>query len=161
MTNTQLVFRIVLALHLVGVIVMAGTTLVDYFTFRTFCKLMDRGDPGAIGLLPVMSRFGALVRSGAVLIIFTGVCLLILCKDVYSEPWLKAKLVFVIGLVFHGMLVGNQQGMKFRSLIAQKDRLLLQQIATSRANLDRFYWIQLALFLVIILISLIGPAQRR
>ena len=113
-----------------------------------------------MGLLSIMSKFGILVRAGAGTIILTGIGLLILSKDIWEQPWFRLKLVLVIGLFLHGMLVGNPHGMKFRSLVAQNDGHLLQDIVSERASLDRFYIVQLALFLVIILVSVIAPGNR-
>lgn len=52
------------------------------------------------------------------------------------------------------MLVGNAHGMRFRRFVAENSS---GAIAVERASLDRFYIVQLALFLVIILVSVIGP----
>jgi hypothetical protein len=159
MRSPQLFFRILLALHIIGIIVMAGTTLVDYMTFKTFCKLADQRDDRSVGLLSVMSKFGILVRTGAGMIILTSIGLVILSKDILQQPWFRLKLVLVTGLFLHGMLVGNPHGMRFRSLVAKNDGHLLQEIASERASLDRFYIVQLALFLVIVLLSVIAPGN--
>jgi hypothetical protein len=159
MRSPQLFFRILLALHIIGIIVMAGTTVVDYMTFKTFCKLADQRDDRSVGLLSVMSKFGILVRTGAGMIILTSIGLVILSKDILQQPWFRLKLVLVTGLFLHGMLVGNPHGMRFRSLVAKNDGHLLQEIASERASLDRFYIVQLALFLVIVLLSVIAPGN--
>jgi len=90
-------------------------------TFKTFCKLADQQDDRSMGLMPVMSKFGILVRAGAGMIILTGIGLLILSKDIWQQSWFRLKLVLVIGLFLHGMLVNNEHGMKFRSLVAEND----------------------------------------
>jgi len=135
---------------------MAGTTVVDYITFKTFCKLTDQGDDRSLGLLPLMSKYGGLVRAGAVIIILTGLGMLVLLKGVWWEQlWFKIKMALVIMLILHGMFVGNKQGLKFRKIIADNGTGLIQQIADLRTNLNRFYLIQLAIFFVIILVSVI------
>ena len=159
MRNPQFLFRILLALHIIGIIVMAGTTVVDYMTFKIFCRLADQRDDRSVGLLSLMSKFGILVRAGAGTIILTSIGLLVLSKDILRQPWFRLKLMLVTGLFLHGMLVGNPHGMKFRSLVVENKGHLLQEIASERASLDRFYIIQLVLFLVIILLSVIAPGS--
>ncbi|HTI93119.1 MAG TPA: hypothetical protein VL727_21115 [Puia sp.] len=159
MRNPQFLFRILLTLHIIGIIVMAGTTVVDYMTFKIFCRLADQRDDRSVGLLSVMSKFGILVRAGAGTIILTSIGLLVLSKDILRQPWFRLKLMLVTGLFLHGMLVGNPHGMKFRSLVAENKGHLLQEIASERASLDRFYIIQLVLFLVIIFLSVIAPGS--
>jgi|GEM_PF-339413 len=158
MRSPQLLFRILLALHIIGVVVMAGTTVVDYMTFKIFCKLTNLQDSRSVGLVSIMSKFGLLVRAGAGMIILTGIGLGLQSRDIWEEPWFRIKLVLVTGLFLHGMLVGNQHGMRFRSLVIKNDAHLLKDIASERASLDRFYILQLALFLAIILVSVIAPA---
>ena len=159
MRNPQFFFRLLLALHIIGIVVMTGTTVVDYMTFKIFCKLADQRPDRSVGLLPVMSKFGVLVRAGAGTIILTGIGLLVLSKDILQQPWFHLKLVLVTGLFLHGILVGNPHGMRFRSLVADNNGHLLQEIASERAILDRFYIVQLALFLIIILVSVIAPGS--
>jgi uncharacterized membrane protein len=156
MRTPQLFFRILLALHIIGIVVMAGTTVVDYMTFKVFCKLADQRDDRSMGLLSVMSKFGILVRSGAGIIVLSGIGLMLLSGDILQLPWFWVKLALVIVLVLHGILVGNPHGMRFRELVAGKEGHLLQDIGAERASLDRFYIVQLALFLAIILLSVIG-----
>ena len=90
--NMNLFFRILLVLHLCGLTIMAGTTVVDYFTFKTFCRLANVGDNREQGLLPIMSRYGELVRIGAAILIFSGLTMLVLEKGVWLEPWFKIKI---------------------------------------------------------------------
>lgn len=160
MKSQQLFFRILLALHIIGIILMAGSTIVDYMTFKLFCKLTDQRDSRSEGLLSVMSKFGMLVRSGAGLIILTGIGLLMVSNDIWYRRGFKLKMVLVIVLFLHGMLVGNVHGVRFRSLVEGKKGHLLGEVMSERAILDRFYVIQLGLFLVIILVSVIAVRRE-
>ena len=155
--NTPLFIRTLLALHLGGLTIMAGTTVVDYFTFKTFCRMTDEGNNRSLGLLPIMARYGELVRIGAAILILTGIVMLVLANGVWwGQRWFKIKLALVILLILNGMFVGNIQGLKFRKIVMDSPALV-QQIVDVRANLNRFYLMQLTMFLLIILISVIQP----
>jgi hypothetical protein len=154
--NTTLFLRIFLALHLTGLVIMAGTTVVDYFTFKVFCKLTDEGDSRSLGLLPIMARYGELVRTGAVIIILTGISMLVLAKGVWWEQlWFKIKMALVVLLILNGMFVGNKQGLKFRKIFTDNSPDLIQQAVDIRTNLNNFYLMQLTIFFAIILVSVI------
>jgi hypothetical protein len=155
MIKTQIFYRLILSLHLIGMVVMAGTTLIDYFTFKTFCKLTDQGDNRALGLLPMMSKYGSLVRTGAGIIILTGIAMLLLSKGLWQQPWFKIKMVLVICLVLNGLFAGKKQGLKFRSLLNENGSHVLQDTSAIKANLHFFYLLQLSLFFIIILVSMV------
>lgn len=152
--KARMLLQMLLALHLSGLVIMAGTTLVDYITYRTFWKSADRGDESAAGLLPVMERYGGMIRTGGALLVLTGIGMMIIVKGVWAEQlWFRIKMGLVVILVLNGVLGGNKQGGKLRQLIAAGSPDFLQQTAGIRARLNRFYLVQLAVFLLIIFIS--------
>ena len=154
----NLFFRILLVLHFCGLTIMAGTTVVDYFTFKTFCRLANVGDNREQGLLPIMSRYGELVRIGAAILIFSGLTMLILEKGVWLEPWFKIKIALVVLLVLNGMFVGNSLGLKFRKMIIDS-AATAEQITDIKRSLNLFYLAQLTIFLLIIMVSVIRTNQ--
>ena len=91
------------------------------------------------------------------LILMAGIAMLLLSKDLWSQPLFKVKLALAITLVLHGMLVGNPQAAKFRTLITQNNTTSIQNITQ---NLNRFYILQLTLFFIIILISVSLPRDH-
>jgi hypothetical protein len=148
--------RVLLALHITGIVIMAGTTMIDYLTFKTFWKFADQGDVRSLGLIPLMAKYGAFIRAGAGTIILTGITMLILQKGVWwGQPWFKVKMILVVLLVLNGLLVGNKQGHKLREMVTAHTSDFMQYTMGIRESMNRFYPIQLALFFLIILISII------
>jgi len=155
----NLLLRVLLALHLCGLVLMAGTTVIDYFTFKTFCNLAGSGDSRAQGLLTVMARYGGLVRTGAVLLILTGVLMFAINSSWWEELWFKTKLALALLLVLNGIFVGNSLGLKFRKL-ALNNAVFAQQGDAVCTQLNRFYVLQLILFALLIAISVIRPTRQ-
>lgn len=152
--KTHLLLRILLAFHLTGLTIMAGTTIIDFFTFKTFCRLIDHNDNKALHLIPLMSGYGSFVRAGAAILILTGAGMFLMMKGIWWEQlWFKIKIVLVLLLVLNGILVGNKQGTRLRNMAYEGFPDLIQRTVHIRANLDRFYVTQLALFFIIILVS--------
>ena len=151
-----LFLRVLLALHITGIVIMAGTTMIDYLTFRTFWKFADQGDFRSLSLIPLMAKYGAFIRTGAVILMLTGCIMLILEKNVrWHQLRFKVKMVLVILLVLNGLFVGNKQGHKLRETIIANASDFIQHTIGIRESMNRFYPIQLILFFLIILISLI------
>ena len=151
-----LTLRFLLALHIIGIVIMAGTTMIDYLTFRVFWRFAEAGDSRALGLIPLMARYGAFVRTGAITIILTGIALFVLDKGaIWAEPWFRVKTILVIILILNGLFVGNRQGHRLREAVAMHGADLLSNALPIREAMSRFYPIQLSLFFLIIIISMI------
>ena len=151
-----LIGRVLLALHIAGIVMMAGTTMIDYLSFKTFWEWADSGDARAPGLVPLMARYGTLIRTGAITIILTGIALFILDKGIiWSQPWFKIKTVLVVILILNGLLIGNKQGHRLREAVMAHSTDFIHHTLSIRESMNWFYPIQLALFFLIIIISVI------
>jgi len=154
--KTYLILRVLLALHIAGIVIMAGTTMIDYLTFKTFCQFTDTGDDRAIGLIPLMAKFGAFVRTGAITLILTGSALLIMDKGaIWGEIWFKIKLALLIAVIVNGIFIGNKQGHQLRATVMAHTTDISRYTAHIRDSLSRFYPIQLTLFFLLILVSML------
>lgn len=154
--KTYLIVSLLLALHLSGIVMMAGATLMDYITFRTFWAFADVGDNRGIGLLQLMVKYGDFIRAGGAVIIITGLAMFAIDKGAReNELWFRVKMVLVFLLVVNGMFAGNKYGEAFRKEIAGNGPDFTLHSSAQRVALGRFYIVQLSLFLLIILASTI------
>lgn len=156
----QLIVRGLVALHIIGIVMMAGTTMIDYLTFKTFWKLADHGNERSLGLIPLMARYGALIRTGAITLMLTGIALFILQKtDWLHQFWFKVKLGLFFLLLLNGLFVGNTQGHKFRETVTAHASDFAGHSLQIRKTLNLFYPVQLTLFFLTISISMIQPGK--
>jgi uncharacterized membrane protein len=133
---------------------MAGTTIVDYSTFKTFWKLIDNGQGRSTGLLEATSKFPRLAGIGAALLILTGIGMMALTHGVFGEQlWFRIKFALVIILILNSLLVGRRQGLKLRKIMTADDSDTTRQADSLRASLNRFYLSQLIIFFIIIFLS--------
>jgi len=152
--NTQTFFQCFLTLHITGLTIMAGTTLVDYITFKTFWKLFDKGKEKSAILLRAMSKFPMLIGVGAILTIGTGIGMMALTNGVFGEQlWFRIKFALVIILILNGLLVGRRQGVKLQKIMNDNTANITQQINKVRSNLKIFHTSQLVIFFIIIFLS--------
>jgi hypothetical protein len=102
------------------------------------------------------TEYGAFVRTGAAIIILTGITLLILEKGIsWKQLWFTIKLGLGLLLMLNGLLIGNKQGHKLREAVTAHADDFLQHTINIRESMNRFYPVQLALFFLIILTSVI------
>jgi len=154
--KTFIFLRVLLAFHIASLVVMAGTTVIDYITYRTFWEFVDKDDSRARGLLPLMEKYGKVVRAGGALLLITGIAMLAWVDGVWwHQRWFKIKMVLVFLLILNGTLIGNRHGVALRNAIETPDENFIQTTSLMRVTLNRFYISQLALFFSIVLISAI------
>jgi hypothetical protein len=154
--KTFIILRVLLALHITSLVIMAGTTAIDYITFRTFWEFADKDDPRARGLLPMMEKYGAVVRAGGAMLLITGIAMLAWVDGVWwHQRWFKIKMVLVALLLLNGVIVGNKHGVAFRKQVDANTTGFMQSTSSLRITLNRFYIRQLTLFFIIVLISAI------
>jgi len=132
---------------------MAGTTMIDYVTFRTFLDKAGSNYRTSPGLLPMMAQYGTFVRAGGAVLLISGAVMLMLSPGVWQQGWFRVKIALVVLLILNGTVVGNRNGVAFRKMAVENTSDFLQRSADIGATLNRFYITQLGLFFLIILIS--------
>jgi hypothetical protein len=143
-----------LVLHLTGLILMAGTTFVDYITFKTFWKQFALDREKSLGLLEATGKFSRLIGIGAALLIVTGIGMMAITKGVFGEQlWFRIKFGLVIILVLNGLLIGRRLGVRLRKTIAGGGINATLQTERFRNGLNWFHLVQLLVFLTIIFLS--------
>jgi uncharacterized membrane protein len=152
--NLQILLQTLLVLHLSGLVIMAGTTVVDYSVFKTFWKQIDRGEPRSAGLMEAASKFSRLIGIGAALLILTGIGMMAITHGAFGEQlWFRIKFGLVIILILNGILAGRRQALKLGTVIENSGTTLAAEAFVIRARLSRFYLVQLCLFLLIVFLS--------
>ena len=143
-----------LVLHLTGLILMAGTTFVDYITFKTFCKQFGLDRERSLGLLEATGKFSRLIGIGAALLIVTGIGMMAITKGVFGEQlWFRIKFALVIVIIANALLNGRRLGLKLRKTVADGGVNATLQTESFRTRLNWFHLIQLVVFLAIIFLS--------
>ena len=143
-----------LVLHLTGLILMAGTTFVDYITFKTFWKQFGLDRERSLGLLEATGKFSRLIGIGAALLIVTGIGMMAITKGVFGEQlWFRIKFALVIVIIANALLNGRRLGLKLRKTVADGGVNATLQTESFRTRLNWFHLIQLVVFLAIIFLS--------
>ncbi len=144
-----------LSLHLMALILMAGTTLIDFITLRSFWRLFEKQKEKAIGLLEATASYSRMIGIGAAILIITGFGMMFVTHGVFGEQlWFRIKFVFVILLVANGVFIGRRLGLRLRKTVSGADQINPERIMQVRKSMYRFHISQLLIFTVIIFLSI-------
>ena len=144
-----------LSLHLIALILMAGTTLIDFVTVRGFWRLFEKQKEKAFGLLEVTAAYYRLIGIGAAILIITGFGMMFVTHGIFGEQlWFRIKFVFVLLLVANGVFIGRRLGLRLRKTVAVTDQPNPEGTRQVRKSLYRFHLSQLLIFTIIIFLSI-------
>jgi len=149
-------YHIALILHIIGIILLAGVTLVDYVLFRQFWLQVAIDRPGALGVQQGLSKLAALIRLGGILLVLSGVAMMAITRGAFGEQlWFRVKFILIIFIIINGIGLGRRQGKNLRRLLtaggpaAHGDTAFL----TIQKRLRLFHLLQLMLLLSIFILS--------
>jgi hypothetical protein len=146
-------FPTFLMLHLTALVLMAGTTLVDYLSYASLWKSLRQGERPTV-LINLMDKLPRVIGIGAAMLILTGIGMMILTHGVFGEQiWFRIKFGLVILVILNGLLIGRRQGVKLRRILENSEPDLTGDVHKVKSRLGRFHLTQLLLFLFIIFLS--------
>ncbi|MFS2189594.1 hypothetical protein ACCC92_23155 [Mucilaginibacter sp. Mucisp84] len=152
--NTSLFLPALLILHLTGLTIMAGTTIVDFTVFKTFWKHFNDDKDKSKGILTGTSKSSTLIGVGAALLVITGIGMMALTHGVFGEQlWFRIKIGIVLVLMLNGIFFGRKQGEELRMIMNNDKAYLAERVDQIKVNLNIFFTVQLILFFSIVFLS--------
>ncbi|HWV68310.1 hypothetical protein [Chitinophaga sp.] len=143
-----------LMLHLLALILMAGTTFIDFINYRMFWKLFNHRKEQAAGILSASAKFPRLIGIGAGFLIITGVGMIAVTHGVWAQQiWFRIKMILVLLLILNGIFNGNRLSAKLRAVISGNVPDLAQRLLNLKGKLLAFHLLQFAFLLLIIFLS--------
>ena len=143
-----------LVLHITGFTLMAGTIIADFSVGMRLNKYLLSDKPRAATMLEGISGFPRLIGLGALLLLVTGIDMVVLFKGVVIKLlWFKIKMVLVVLVALNGALIIRRQEWKLKDLLLENNNGLNNRILSVKRNMSVFHVLEIALFLVIFLLS--------
>jgi len=137
-----------------ALVLMAGTTLVDFIAYRTLWQIISQKKELQAGLLNLMAKLPRIIGIGAAVLVFSGIGMMALTHGVFGEQlWFRIKFGLVVLLILNGLVIGRRLGLKLRKLLTEDGPVITAQANAVRANLSRFHIAQLSIFCGIIFLS--------
>lgn len=152
--TTQNWMNFYLVLHITGFTMMAGTIIADFSIGMRLNKYLLSDKPKAANMLEGAAGFPRLISLGALLLLVTGIGMVVLFKGVVAKMlWFKIKMLLVVLVGLNGALVIRRQEWKLKDLLLENGNGLNNRILALKRNMSVFHLIEIALFLIIFLLS--------
>jgi len=155
--TTPIFYHIALAGHIIGLTMMAGTTLTDYVVFKQFQKQYAIDKAKAITMREAASKFPLLFGIGFIVLIISGVAMMAMTNGVFGEQiWFRIKFGLILVILLNGLAFGRRQNVKLKKLLSDEasGKIVEASISNIKNNLSLFYIFQLLLFTTIFVLSI-------
>ena len=147
--NTLL--QVCLVLHLTGIVLLGGTTFLNYIISRQLWGYVEADRNRAVIINSTTLVFGRLTGIGGAITILSGVAMVAIFHGVVaSQLWFRIKMILVLLIIINSLLFARPQSLKLKKLLPEGD---ISELSALRKKSAAYYAIQLAMFLTIILLS--------
>jgi hypothetical protein len=141
-------------MHLAGLTLMAGTDIVEFVAFRNILKNYQTNKDAAVHQIGILSKLSVLLLIGGILLVLSGTGFLIITHNAFgSQLWFKIKIIFVLGLVLNGILMGRNSGNRLKQSLMTSNIAKTQQVEDAIRTMIRFHFIQLCIFFIVVLMA--------
>lgn len=152
----QNIYNLALVLHIVGIAITAGTTFIDFVTFKQFWKIVTVDNPkGALleGMLHKLQRFMGI---GMLLIIISGVLMMVYLHGVWGQQiWFQVKIGILILILINGLGIRRWVGSRLRKLLAAgpSANSFNAELSRLKGNAALIHTFQMVFFVIIFVLS--------
>ena len=143
-----------LTMHLMGFVMVAGTTVADFIAFRQFWNQYELDTVKGRAVFQAISKFPILFRIGIILIILSGVGMMAITHGVFGEQlWFRIKFALVIMVILNGLITGRRQSRRLGRILNAELPDNFVKFARVKGNLKMFHYVQLTLLFIILFLS--------
>src|SRR6266487_7163987 len=145
--------QICLVLHLSGIVLLGGTTLLNYIISRQFWSCVEADRNRAIVINSTTINFGRITGIGGVLTILTGVAMVaILHGAVDSQLWFRIKMILVLLIILNSLLFARPQNTKLKRILSTGNKVN-NELNSVKSRMSLYYLLQLIMLFTIFVLS--------
>ncbi len=153
--ETQTILKTFLFLHLLGLIMIAGSTLINFLNYKQFWKQYAIDREKGIIIMQIISRLTVLTAIGGVVLILSGIGMMAATRGVFDQfTWFKIKMVILLLLILNVVLVGRRNFARLQKTVKAAGEQSTGVMAYLKRNISRFQYAQITFLLLIILLSI-------
>ncbi|WP_316811085.1 hypothetical protein [Pedobacter heparinus] len=157
MEMSTALYQAALVTHVAGITIMAGTTFIDYITFRIFCGSYQSDQAKGIVLESLLNKLQRYMGIGMLVILVSGVMMMIKLHEVWgAQLWFRTKIGILLIIIINGLGLRRIAGSKLKKAIINNSSTTLQPEVFNRIrrNFTAIQLIQLLLFIIIFVLSI-------
>jgi uncharacterized membrane protein len=115
------VYQMALVAHVVGITIMAGTTFIDFITFRTFLKAYRTERANALLLESYLYRLQRFLGIGMLVILASGVLMMVRLHEVWgAQLWFRIKMGILVLIIINGLGLRRVLGSRLKKLLSRE-----------------------------------------
>jgi hypothetical protein len=155
--QTYVLIKTGLVLHLIGISLMVGITMVSVFAYQQSWSLLNTEKERSFVILKGTASYPMLQLIGALIIVTGGIVMMLGYHGIIMRMlWFKMKLVLLALIVVSQLFLGRPAGKNLKKILltSQNNNTVKQsEIIDVNRKLRFFNSVQLALFLLIFILS--------
>jgi hypothetical protein len=145
--------QICLVLHITGIVLLGGTTLMNYIISRQFWSCIETNKNKAIVIHSTTLTFERITGIGGVLTILTGVAMVAILHGVIdSQLWFRIKMILVLLIILNALLFARPQNTKLKRILTTGSKTS-SELSSVKLKMDLYYAIQLIMLFTIFVLS--------
>jgi len=145
-----------LVLHIVGLSIMFGTTVVDFFCFAQFWKQYPRDKVRAAAILPVLVNFRFLFAGAFIMLLTSGIGMVALSHGAFAEQlWFRVKMGILVLVILNGAVMGGRAARGLRKVVEEElaGANVEQRRMVLKGRIRMVHIFQMLLFVAIFVLS--------
>ena len=149
-------YNAALVLHIVGITMMAGTSFIDYITFRFFYKTYATDTAKGLVLESYLYNLQRFLGIGMLLILGSGITMMVKLHDVWgAQLWFRIKMGLLLLVIINGLGLRRMLGLQLRKTLSNGTAAIVmgEKWNTIKRNFAMVQFIQILLFITIFILS--------
>ena len=147
------VYNAALVIHIVGITIMAGTTFLDFFTFRMFRVAFLANDGRQFAMAGYLSSLQRFLGIGMLVILASGVAMMVELHQVWGiQLWFRVKMVVLLLIIINGLAIRRAIGKRLDQALSEGS--LTTHWRAANRNFMLVQLIQMLFFLIIYVLSI-------
>jgi hypothetical protein len=150
------IYKAALAIHIAGITIMAGATVIDFVSFRQFWKIYTADKVKGFVMENVLHSLQRFIRIGLLVILISGVTMMAYLHQVWGEQlWFRIKMVVLVLILINGLGIRRRLGSAMKKILHAELPGENQELglATLREKINVVQILQLLFFAIIFVLS--------
>lgn len=145
-------YHIALVAHIVGITIMAGTTFIDFVTFRIFCKIFKEDKDKGLVLENYLFKLQRFMGIGMLVILVSGIAMMAKLHEVWgAQLWFRIKIGVLLLIIINGLGLRRMVGSKLKKVLANSS--VAESWNSVKRNFTIVQVIQMLLFIIVYILS--------
>jgi hypothetical protein len=113
-------YQMALVAHVIGITIMAGTTFIDFITFRIFWKSFQTDKAKGLLMESYLGNLQRFLGIGMLVILISGVLMMVKLHQVWgAQLWFRIKMGVLLLIIINGLGLRRRLGSRLKKVLAQ------------------------------------------